>query len=381
MDRRDFLRNTVTGAAAVGLAASACSKSGPEGGSGGSETASGSGPAVHTGQKVRWRLASSFPRSLDTIYGGSEVLASRVAAMSGGNFEIRCYPGGELVPALEVMDAAQQGTVEIGQTCSYYFKGKHPALVFDTAVPFGLDARQQTAWLLQGGGLELMREIYAQFDIINFVSGTTGCQMGGWFKREINTVADLKGLKMRIPGLGGEVMSRLGAIVQVIAGGEIFPALERGAIDATEWVGPYDDEKLGFYKVAKYYYYPGWWEPGPSLCLQVNKKAWEALPKEYQEMFQAAAMEAHVTMQVRYDHLNSDALARLLQQGVELRRYSDEILSAARQATTEIMGEEAAKDAMYRKVYESWQKARDSAFQWFNTAEVAYAQFAFGGRG
>jgi TRAP-type mannitol/chloroaromatic compound transport system substrate-binding protein len=378
MDRRDFLRNTITGAAAVGLVG-ACSQSGSEGGS---ETASGgSGPAVHTGQKVRWRLASSFPRSLDTIYGACEVLADRVAAMSGGNFEIRCYPGGELVPALEVMDAAQQGTVEIGQTCSYYFKGKHPALVFDTSVPFGLDARQQAAWLLQGGGLELMREVYAQFDIVNFMSGNTGCQMGGWFKKEINTVADIKGLKMRIPGLGGEVMSRLGAIVQVIAGGEIFPALERGAIDATEWVGPYDDEKLGFYKVAKYYYYPGWWEPGPSMCLQVNKKAWEALPKEYQEMFQAAAMEAHVTMIVRYDNQNSAALARLLQQGVELRRYSDEILDAARQATNEIMAEEAAKDAMYRKIYESWQKTRDSAFQWFNTAEVAYAQFAFGARG
>lgn len=370
MDRRDFLRNTVTGAAAVGLAG-ACTGSG---------SGAGSGPAVHTGQKVRWRLASSFPRSLDTIYGAAEVLAERVLAMSGGNFEIRCYPGGELVPALEVMDAAQQGTVEVGQTCSYYFKGKHPALVFDTAVPFGLDARQQAAWLMRGGGLELMREVYAQFGIINFMSGNTGCQMGGWFRKEIGSVADLKGLKMRIPGLGGEVMSRLGAIVQVIAGGEIFPALERGAIDATEWVGPYDDEKLGFHKVAKYYYFPGWWEPGPSMCLQVNRQAWDALPKEYQEMFQAAALEAHVGMITRYDHLNSDALARLLQQGVELRRYSDEILIAARQATSEIMAEEAAKDALYRKIYESWQKARDSAFQWFQTAELAYAQFAFAAR-
>jgi TRAP-type mannitol/chloroaromatic compound transport system substrate-binding protein len=372
MDRRDFLRNSLTGAATVGLVG-ACTGAG-------SDATSGA-PAVHTGQKVRWRLASSFPRSLDTIYGAAEVLANRVAAMSGGNFEIRCYPGGELVPALEVMDAAQQGTVEIGQTCSYYFKGKHPALVFDTAVPFGLDARQQAAWLMHGGGIELIREVYAQFGIINFMSGNTGCQMGGWFRKEIATLADIKGLKMRIPGLGGEVMSRLGAIVQVIAGGEIFPALERGAIDATEWVGPYDDEKLGFHKVAKYYYFPGWWEPGPSMTLQVHKKAWDALPREYQEMFQAAAMEAHLTMLMRYDTLNSDALTRLLQYGVELRRYSDEIMTAARQTTAEIMTEEAAKDAAYRKIYESWQQARDSAFQWFRTAEVAYAQFAFGARG
>ncbi|ACY17320.1 TRAP transporter substrate-binding protein [Haliangium ochraceum] len=369
MERRSFLRDTVAGVAGAGLIA----------GCGTSENAgSSAAPAVHTDKKVRWRLASSFPRSLDTIYGASDVLAERVSAMSGGNFEIRPYPGGEIVPALEVMDAAQQGTVEIAQTCSYYFKGKHPALVFDTAVPFGLNARQQSAWLSHGGGQELIRKLYAQFNIINFSCGNTGCQMGGWFKKEINQPDDIRGLKMRIPGLGGEVMSRLGAVVQVIAGGEILPALERGTIDATEWIGPYDDEKLGFYKVAKLYYYPGWWEPGPNITLQVNKDAWEALPKQYQEIFQAAAAEARLVMQERYDYNNAAALQRLLGEGVQLKPFSPEILAAAKQATDEILAEESAKDATYREIYEAWKPARAAAFQWFGTAELAYSRSVFG---
>lgn len=375
-DRRTFLRNTslatIGGAAATTLLSSC---KGDAGGSG--DTQPGAAPAVHTGERVRWRLASSFPRSLDTIYGASEVLADRVKAMTGGRFEIHAHPGGELVPALEVMDAAQQGTVQVAQTCSYYFKGKNPALVFDTAVPFGLNPRQQNAWLLEGGGLDLIRELYADFNIINFVSGNTGCQMGGWFKKEVSTPADLKGLRMRIPGLGGEVMARLGASVQVIAGGEIYPALERGTIDATEWIGPYDDEKLGFHKVAKYYYFPGWWEPGPSITLQVNRDAWNKLPGEYQAIFQAAAAEAHNTMMTRYDQRNSAALVRLLDHGVELRRYDDSILEAARQATTEILNEQSAADPRYRKIYESWKQAKSDAFQWFATTEMAYAHFVF----
>ncbi|HVS03469.1 MAG TPA: ABC transporter substrate-binding protein, partial [Thermoanaerobaculia bacterium] len=233
------------------------------------------GPAVHTRRRLQWRLVSSFPRGLDTIFGSSEVLAERVSALTEGDFRIRVYPAGEIVPGLQVLDAVQQGTVQMGQTASYYFIGKSPALAFDTCFPFGLTARAQDAWLDEAGGRELVDQLFAPFDVVTMPAGNTGAQMGGWFKRPIETAADVRGLRMRIPGLGGEVMDRLGATVQVLAGGDIFPALESGTIDATEWVGPYDDEKLGFHKVAKLYYYPGWWEPGPSLSFYVNRRQWE----------------------------------------------------------------------------------------------------------
>lgn len=367
MDRRKFLEKSVLATAGAGLL-SACGKAASEGG----------GPAVHTRESVTWRLASSFPRGLDTIFGSAEVLANRLEAMSEGRFRIRVYPLGEIVPGLQVMDAVQQGTVQVGHTASYYYIGKNPALAFDCCVPFGLTSRQQTAWLTEGGGLELMRDLFADFNITTFPAGNTGTQMGGWFKREIGSAADLRGLKMRIPGLGGEVMSRLGATVQVLAGGDIYPALERGAIDATEWVGPYDDEKLGFHKVARYYYYPGWWEPGPSLSYLVNRDAWAKLPSTYQEMFAAAASESATVMQARYDHQNPAAMARLLADGVEVRAFSDDLLEAAQKASFEMFEEQAAADATYRKVYDAWTTARRDAFRWFATAEQAYGRFAFG---
>jgi len=332
---------------------------------------------VHTTQRVTWRIASSFPRSLDTIYGVAEVLAERVEQLSGGNFRIRVYPAGELVPALQVLDAVQQGTVQAGHTASYYFTGKNPALAFDTCVPFGLSSRQQTAWLTEGGGLELLRELFADFNILNFPAGNTGSQMGGWFKRQIQGAKDLEGLKMRIPGLGGQVMSRLGVTVQVLAGGEIYPALERGAIDATEWVGPYDDEKLGFHKVAKNYYYPGWWEPGPNLSCLVNRDAWAKLPVEYQGMFEVAAAESATVMQARYDARNPAAMERLVAAGVVLRPFSKDILEAAAEASRSYMEELAAGDPAYDKVYSQWKKARASSFRWFSKAELAYNEFAF----
>lgn len=307
------------------------------------------------------------------------MLAERVAAMSNGAFTIQTHPAGEIVPGLQVLDAVQQGTVEVGQTASYYYTGKNPALAFDTCVPFGLTARQQTAWLEEGGGLELLRDLFADFNIINFPGGNTGAQMGGWFKKEINSAHDLKGLKIRIPGLGGEVMNRLGATVQVLAGGDIYPALERGVIDATEWVGPYDDEKLGFYKVAKYYYYPGWWEPGPSLSFYVNRDDWAQLPRDYQAIFTSAAKDAAVVMQARYDARNPAALSRLLGQGVQLKKFSDDIMDAAQKATFEILEEQAEADPRYRAVYEPWKKARSEAFRWWGTAELAYSQFAYRG--
>ena len=367
MNRRKFLQQGIAGAAGAGVI-SAC----------GSPAETGA-PAVHTQKSVTWRLASSFPRSLDTIYGSAEVLAERVEALSEGRFRIRCYPGGEIVPSVQVMDAAQQGTVQVGHTASYYFIGKNPALAFDSCVPFGLTSRQQTAWLIEGGGLELMRGVFADFNLTTFLAGNTGTQMGGWFKRPIDSAEDLKGLRMRIPGLGGQVMDRLGVTVQLLAGGEIYPALERGVIDATEWVGPYDDEKLGFHKIAKYYYYPGWWEPGPSLSYHVNLDAWAKLPKGYREIFASAASESATVMQARYDQRNPAALVRLVAAGVEMRPFSDDLMRAARAASLEMLEEYAAGDHTYRTIYESWKQARSAAYRWFGTAELAYARFAFGG--
>ncbi len=365
--RRDFLLKAGVGVAAAG----ALTRCGPvPAGEGGS-------PAVQTEPRIVWRLASSFPRSLDTIYGAAEIFADRLAELTGGRFTVRAYPAGELVPGLQVMDAVQQGTIQIGHTASYYFKGKNPALAFDCAVPFGLTARQQNAWLYVGGGLELMRELFSDFNIIHFPGGNTGAQMGGWFRREIQSAADIKGLKMRIPGLGGEVMSRLGATVQVLAGGDIFPALERGAIDATEWVGPYDDEKLGFYKIAKYYYYPGWWEPGPNLAFLINRDAWAKLPKRYQEAVATASAEANERMLSNYDAKNPPALARLLDQGVQMRRFSDDVMTAAQETSFALMEELSAADPGYAKVFTAWKKFREDSYRWFSTAEAAYASFAF----
>ena len=365
LDRRRFLGHGALGLGAATLAACA-------------GDAGGDAPAVQTNKKVTWRLASSFPRGLDTIFGAAEVMAERLEKMSDGRFRVRCYPGGEIVPNLEVMDAVQQGTVQVGHTASYYYVGKNPALAFDACVPFGLTSRQQTAWLTEGGGLELMRGVFADFGMLNFPAGNTGTQMGGWFRREIGSAADLAGLTMRIPGLGGEVMNRLGVRVQVLGGSDIYPALERGAIDATEWVGPYDDLKLGFHKVAQYYYYPGWWEPGPSLTYQVNQKAWDELPSSYQEMFAAAAAESATVMQARYDHLNPPALAQLLEEGVQMRPFSDDLMQAAKAASFEMFEEQAAGDETYRKIYEHWKKARRDTYKWFQTAELGYGRFAFG---
>ena len=308
MQRRDFLKKASVGAAAGAAATLAA-------------------PAIAQSQPtIKWRLTSSFPKSLDTIFGGADVLANRLRAMTGGKFDIRVFPGGEIVPGLQALDAVQQGTVECCHTCSYYYVGKDKTFGFGTAMPFGMNARQMNAWIYYGGGQKLLDEFYSNYNVLSFAGGNTGVQMGGWCRKEVKTVADLKGIKMRIAGLGGTVFSALGVVPQQIAGGDIYPALEKGTIDAAEWVGPYDDEKLGFYKVAKNYYYPGWWEPGPVIHFFVNKAEWAKLPKEYQEAFQAAAYEANVTMMAEYDHKNPPALARLLQNGVKLQAFSNEIL-------------------------------------------------------
>ena len=326
---------------------------------------------------LRWRCASSFPKSLDTIYGGGEVVAKRVEQLTGGKFQIRVFAAGEIVPAFGVVDALQQGTIECAHTASYYFVGKNKAFAFDTTLPFGLNQRQQNAWIYFGGGLELVREFLRDFGIVSFPAGNTGVQMGGWWRKEVKTVADLKGAKMRIAGLGGEVMSRLGAVPQQIAGGDIYPALERGAIDSAEWVGPYDDEKLGFFKVAPHYYFPGWWESNSMYSFYVATKEWDKLPKEYQAAIETASYEANIDMMAKYDAKNPPALERLVKNGVKLHAFSTDIMKAAMSASIELYEEEAGKNPAWKKMYEPWKKFRSQIFLWHRVAEYTYEQFAF----
>jgi TRAP-type mannitol/chloroaromatic compound transport system substrate-binding protein len=324
---------------------------------------------------VRWKMATSWPTSLKTLYGAAQRVAQRVSEMTDGRFSIQVFAAGEIVPGLQVLDAVQQGTVECGHSASYYYIGKNPALAFGTAVPFGLNAQQQNAWLYHGGGLELIQKLYSDFNTIAFPSGNSGVQMGGWFKREVNKVSDLQGLKMRIPGLGGEVLSRLGVNVQVLPGGEIFLALDRGAIDAAEWVGPFDDEKLGLNKAAKFYYYPGWWEPGSTFDLQINLTAWNKLPKEYQEIVKAASIQANMECLAIYDTENPIALKRMIEGGTKLKAFSSEIMTAAQQQAFAIYEENASKDATFKTVYEQWKKFRESIYPWSAVSELAYGNF------
>src|SRR5512147_2491724 len=303
MKRRKFLAAIGTGtaaAAAATIAKPAIAQSMPE---------------------LKWRLTASWPKSLDTLFGACETFAKSVSEATDGKFQIQIFAGGEIVPALQVLDAVQNGTVEMGHSAQYYYIGKDPTWALFCATPFGLNSRQQNAWFYEGEGQKLIDEFGAKFNTYNLLMGNTGAQMGGWFKKEINSVEDLKGLKMRIGGWAGKTLGKLGVVAQQIAGGDIYPALEKGTIDATEWVGPYDDEKLGFYKVAKFYYYPGWWEGGPELDLFVNLKAWGELPKEYQSILESACAEANVDMMAKYDALNPPALKRLLGNGVKLSPF------------------------------------------------------------
>jgi len=372
MKRRDFLKK----AAISGAGISAVAACGPGGESEGTGTAEG--PAVVTGPSVRWRLVTSFPRSLDFLHGAAEYVAERVEALTEGKFTMQVYPAGEIVPGLQVMDAVQQGTVQAGFTGGYYYIGKSPALAFDSTVPFGLSSRQIIAWMYRGGGLELLREVYADFGIIQFPCGNTGAQMGGWFREPVETLSDLQGLRMRIPGLGGEIMTRLGVSVQVLAGGDIYPALERGAIDATEWVGPYDDLKLGFHEIAPNYYYPGWWEPGLNATLQVSQRAFDELPSTYQEVLRTACREANIITLARYDAENPVALQTLVNEhGVTLRQFSEEIMQAAWEESNAYLEEQAADDETFRRVYESFREFRSQVYPYFAGNELAFAQFAF----
>jgi TRAP-type mannitol/chloroaromatic compound transport system substrate-binding protein len=329
--------------------------------------------------EIRWRMTSSFPKSLDTIFGATEMIAKRILAATGGRFRIQVFAAGEIVPALQALDAVQNKTVECAHTAPYFYVGKDATFAFGCAMPFGLNARQQNAWMYQGGGMALMREFYAGYNIVHIPAGNTGAQMGGWFRREIRTVADLKGLKFRVGGLAGRVLAKLGVVPTQIAAADIYPSLERGQIDAAEWVGPYDDEKLGFHKVAKNYYYPGWWEGGPELDLFINREAWEALPPEYKAILEAACAEANISMTARYDAQNPAALRRLVAtHNVQLRPFSREILTACWHAANAVYAEESAKNAAFRKIYEPWKAFRDDQVLWSRVAEQNFDRFMAG---
>ncbi len=348
MQRRSFLTKTALGAGAGAIASPALAEA---------------LPAVH------WRMASSFPKSLDTIFGSAEAFTKRVAQLTSGKFVIRQFAGGEIVPGLQVLDAVQASTVEMGHTAPYYYFGKDSTFAFDCAVPFGLTSRQQTAWVDQGGGRALLREFYRSYGIVNFLGGNTGTQMGGWYRKEIKTLADVKGLKIRIAGFAGRVMERMGAVPQQIPGSDVYAALEKGTIDAAEWVGPYDDEKLGFVRVAPHYYAPGWWEVGPQLSFYVNQKEWDKLPKQYQAAIEAASYECHVSMQADYDAKNPAALARLLKNGAKLHYFSRQILDEAFRISTRVMEEEAASNPRFNKIYQPWKRFRNDQNMWASVAE------------
>jgi TRAP-type mannitol/chloroaromatic compound transport system substrate-binding protein len=358
IDRRKLLQRAGTGAlaaaAATGVAAPAIAQSQPS---------------------IRWRLTSSFPKSLDTIHGASDVFARAVAEMTDNRFQVQVFAPGELVPGLQAADAVSNETVEMCHTASYYYWGKDPTFAFGTAVPFGLNARMQNAWMYEGGGIDLLNAFYARYNIYALPGGNTGAQMGGWFRKEINTPADLRGLKMRIGGFGGAVLSKLGAVPQQIAGGDIYPALEKGAIDATEWVGPYDDEKLGFHKVARNYYYPGWWEGQAMLHFFFNLKRWNELPKTYQAIARAAAHAANTTMLARYDQHNPAALRRLANAGAVLRPFSEEVLDACFAATNEVYAELSAKNEDFKRVLTALRQVRNDGYLWLQLSEATSDTF------
>lgn len=355
LNRRKFLKAAAVGGAGAGLAA--CD---------GPVTA----PAVIEAQPtIRWRMTSSFPPSLDTIHGAALVFSKSVAAMTDNRFQIQVFAAGEIVGGLQAADAVADGTVESAHTASYYYWNKDPTFALATAVPFALNCRMQNAWMYEGGGIDLMNAFYAKYNIYGLPGGNSGAQMGGWYRKEINTPADWQGLKIRIGGFGGKVMQKLGAIPLQIAAGEIYSTLEKGTIDATEWVGPYDDEKLGFYRVARNYYYPGWWEGQAMLHFFFNLEKWQSLPKTYQAIVRAAAHTASTVMMARYDTLNPAALRRLVQNGAVLRPFSEEVLDACLKASNEVYAELSAENADFKRTYEAMTAARRDGFLWFQLSE------------
>ena len=358
MDRRSFFKKA--GATGVGVAAA---------------TALAAPAIAQSNPKVTWRLTSSFPKSLDTIYGGAEVFSKMLSEATDGNFTVQVFAAGEIVPGLQAADATTAGTVEACHTVAYYYWGKDPAWALGSAVPFALNARGMNAWHYHGGGIDLFNEFLAKQGLYGLPGGNTGVQMGGWFRKEINTVADLQGLKMRIGGFAGKVVQKLGVVPQQIAGGDIYPALEKGTIDAAEWVGPYDDEKLGFQKVAPFYYYPGWWEGGPTVHLMFNKAKYDALPANYQSLIRTAAHAADANMLQKYDYLNPTAVRSLVANGAKLKPFSPEILAACFNAANEVYAEMEASNPTFKTIWESIKAFRKDYYLNMQIAEYNYDTF------
>ncbi|HMA09744.1 MAG TPA: TRAP transporter substrate-binding protein DctP [Ramlibacter sp.] len=354
MDRRSLIKNAgIAGVLATGIA-----------------------PAVHAQAAVRWRLASSFPKSLDTLFGSAELFAKTVNTLSSGKFEVSVHGAGELMPAFGVVDGVQNGTVEMAQTAPYYFTGKSPIFALGCAVPFGLTARQTDAWMAYGNGRKLMDEFYASYNIKSRSAGNTGTQMGGWFRKEIKSVADLKGLKFRMGGgVFGETMKRLGVVSQSLPGGEIYQSLEKGTIDAAEWVGPYDDEKLGLNKVAPYYYYPGWWEGGTELDFYINTKAWAALSAENKAIVEAATDVAARDLMAKYDDYNPKALKRLVGAKTQLKAFSKELMDIGFKTAMEVFAEEEAKSPEFKKIHQDMRAYQRDQLLWDRFSEFRYTSY------
>jgi len=354
MKRREFLQAAGVGLTTSTVAAPAIAQSMPE---------------------LRWRLTASWPKSLDTLYGGCEYFAKRVAEMTDNRFQIQVFAAGEIVPGLQVLDAVQNGTVEMGNTALYYYWGKDPAFTFGTALPFGLNARQMNSWLRFGGGSELLNELLQNFNCVGVAAGNTGAQMGGWFRKEIKSLDDLKGLKMRIGGFAGTILAKLGMVPQQLAAGDIYPALEKGTIDAVEWVGPYDDEKLGFYKIANYYYYPGWWEGCGQGHNLINLGRWNELPKSYQSAILTASGDAWAWVLGKYDYVNPAALKRLASQGVQLRAFPQDTMEASYTAALEIYADLSKTNPLFKKLYDSLVTYRRDSLVWQQVAELSFDSF------
>ncbi|MEM6603319.1 MAG: TRAP transporter substrate-binding protein DctP [Pseudomonadota bacterium] len=336
-----------------------------------------SSPYIQTsaGKTVKWTVTSSFPKSLDTLYGGAEYVARQVAAMTDNKFQISVFAAGELAPALGALDITSNGTVDACHTTSYYYVGKNPAFAIGSCLPFGMNARQQIGWMTAGNGLETMQSLYDDYNIVGFPAGNTGAQMGGWLRKELNTIEDVKGLKIRIGGLAGEVFQKIGAIPQQIAGSDIYPALEKGVIDAAEWVGPYDDEKLGFHKIVPYYYYPGWWEGGPNIHFFVNKTVWEELPKDYQHIFKSACTGATLDMLTKYDALNGDALRRIAATGTKIKKYPENLLKSFYNVAFGLYEELSLNNDIFAAIYKEHEAFRKKTMLSYRFSDAHFDHF------